>query len=93
MKNAEPSKSVSEYTTMRKLLMLDIRNLEDQRDFAISEMERLKRERDEARECYQTAMELAARYKSERDQAWEAFAIATDHCVVAQAKLREGLAK
>jgi hypothetical protein len=36
---------MNEYTTMR-----DIRNLEDQRDFAMDEMERLVRERDGARE-------------------------------------------
>jgi hypothetical protein len=29
---------------------------------------KLERERDEARECYKAAMELAARYKSERDK-------------------------
>ena len=47
-------------------------SLQDQRDFAMSEIERLRKERDEAR---------------------EAFATATDQCVVAQAKLREGLAQ
>ena len=30
--------------------------------------QKLERERNEARECYQVAMELAARYKSERDK-------------------------
>ena len=49
---------MSEYMTMRDCLKLDLKdaiaqrdNLQDQRDFAISEMERLKRERDEAREA------------------------------------------
>jgi uncharacterized coiled-coil DUF342 family protein len=37
---------MSNELTMRKRLMLNIRNLEDQRDFAMSEIERLKRERD-----------------------------------------------
>lgn len=50
MKNAESSKSVSEYTTMRECLLRDIHNLMDQRDFAVSEMERLEQERDEARD-------------------------------------------
>ena len=47
---------MSEYITMRDCLKLDLKdaiaqrdNLQDQRDFAISEMERLRRERDEAR--------------------------------------------
>jgi hypothetical protein len=123
---------MSDELTMRECLMLDIRNLEDQRDFAISEMERLKRERDEARKSEMAAILERERWKmlaeekwamrveleellgvkdtqcneqfakglaalrdliKERNEAREAFAIATDHCVVAQAKLREGLAK
>jgi len=123
---------MSDELTMRECLMLDIRNLEDQRDFAISEMERLKRERDEARKSMMEAIVERERWKmraeekwgmrveleellgvkdtqcseqfakglsalrdliKERDEALEAFAIATDHCVVAQSKLREGLAK
>jgi len=43
-------------------------NLQDQRDFAMSEIERLKCERDNARECYKVAMDLVARYKRERDK-------------------------
>ena len=88
---------------MRECLLRDIRDLEDQRDFAVSEMERLERERDEARELFQTAMELLKKYKdvskeardalfvatAERDEARNAFAIATDQCVLAQAKLRK----
>ncbi len=48
---------MNEYITMRDCLKLDLKdaiaqrdNLTDQRDFAMSEMERLQRERDEARE-------------------------------------------
>jgi hypothetical protein len=40
---------MSEYTTMRECLLRDIHNLEDQRDFAMSEMKRLECERDKAR--------------------------------------------
>jgi hypothetical protein len=73
----------------------------------MDEVEKSRTERDEARELFQTAMELLKKYKdvskeardalfvatAERNEAREAFAMATDQCVVAQAKLREGLAK
>ena len=58
---------MNEYITMRDCLKLDLKdaiaqrdNLTDQRDFAISEMERLEEERDEAREeCLEQANLLA----------------------------------
>ena len=40
---------MNKYTTLRECLMRDIHDLEDQRDFAMSEMERRGRERDKAR--------------------------------------------
>ena len=53
---------MSEYITMRDCLKLDLKDaiaqrdsLQDQRDFAMSEMERLKRERNEAREAFAIA--------------------------------------
>jgi hypothetical protein len=52
---------------------------------------KLKRERDEARGLFQTAMELLKKYKDVGAEARDAFAIATDQCVVAQAKLREAI--
>ena len=58
-------------------------------DALFDEAEKIRVGRDEARECYKTAMELAARYKSERDEAREAFAVATSHLVQAQEMLRE----
>ena len=41
---------MSEDLTMRECLLRDIHDLEDQRDFAMSEMERRGRERDKARD-------------------------------------------
>ena len=41
---------MNKYTTMRECLMRDIHDLEDQRDFAMSEMERRGCERDKARD-------------------------------------------
>ena len=53
---------MSEYITMRDCLKLDLKdaiaqrdNLQDQRDFAMSEVKRLRRERDEAREAFAIA--------------------------------------
>lgn len=46
---------MSEFITMREALLRDI--------------EDLKRERDEARHCFNTAMELSETYKQERDEA------------------------
>jgi hypothetical protein len=42
---------MSEDLTMRECLMRDIHNLQDQRDFAISQIKRLERERNEWRAC------------------------------------------
>jgi len=59
---------MSNELTMRECLMLDIRNLKDQRDFAISEMERLKRERDEARKSMMEAIVERERWKMRAEE-------------------------
>ena len=66
---------MSEDLTMRECLMRDIHNLEDQRDFAISETDRLEEERDKARNLAESAMLEADRLRGQlwraRDRAWK----------------------
>jgi len=52
---------MNKYTTMRECLMRDIRDLEDQCEFAWSEMERRGCERDEARQALQEIRNLVQR--------------------------------
>ena len=87
---------MNKYTTMRECLMRDIHDLEDQRDFAMSEVERRGRERDKARDMVHglrkqraIARKFGEQMERERDEAREAFAIATNNCVDAQQRLRE----
>jgi uncharacterized protein YbjQ (UPF0145 family) len=71
-------------------------NLQDQRDFAMGEMARLERERDEAkhtvlrlRKQRAIARNFGDQMERERDEAREAFAVATNQLVQAQEVLRE----
>ena len=70
---------MNEYTTMRECLMRDIHDLEDQRDFAMSEMERRGCERDKARDTVlrlrkqrAIARNFGEQMERERDEAREA---------------------
>ena len=87
---------MNKYITMRECLMRDIHDLEDQRDFAMSEVERRGRERDMARDMVHglrkqraIARKFGEQMERERDEAREAFAIATNNCVEARQRLRE----
>jgi uncharacterized coiled-coil DUF342 family protein len=79
LKTAKP---YPEYITMRDCLKLDLKDaiaqrdsLQDQRDFAMSEMERLKRERDEAREAFAIAIDNCTgaqqSLRQARDRCWK----------------------
>jgi hypothetical protein len=57
---------MSEDLTMRECLMRDIHNLEDQRDFALSQMKRLERERDLARSQLWRARDWVFRLRKHR---------------------------
>ena len=70
---------MSEYITMRECLMRDIHDLEDQRDSAMSEVERRGRERDMARDMVHglrkqraIARKFGEQMERERDEAREA---------------------
>lgn len=70
---------MNKYTTMRNCLMRDIHDLEDQRDFAMSEVERRGCERDKARDTVlrlrkqrAIARNFGEQMERERDEAWEA---------------------
>jgi predicted house-cleaning NTP pyrophosphatase (Maf/HAM1 superfamily) len=94
MKNAEASKNVSE-TPETDMLLSNQRHDCVTYDEAAEQLadlcEKLERERDEGRGLFQAAMELLKKYKDVSAEARDAFAIATDQCVVAQAKLREAI--
>ena len=77
---------MSEYITMRDCLKLDLKDaiaerdsLQDQRDFCMGEMQRLRKERDEANkelhkqlEKYDALFDEAEKIRMERDEAREA---------------------
>lgn len=70
---------MNKYTTMRECLMRDIHDLEDQRDFALIEMERRGCERDKARDMVlrlrkqrAIARNFGEQMERERDEAREA---------------------
>ena len=69
---------MNKYTTLRECLMRDIHDLEDQRDFAMSEMERRGCERDKARDTVlrlrkqrAIARNFGEQMERERDEARE----------------------
>lgn len=62
---------MSEDLTMRECLLRDIHDLEDQRDFAISEMERLERESEELRAEVAMLKKCMVMLAQERNEARE----------------------
>jgi len=73
-------------TTMRECLLRDIHNLEDQLDFAMSEMERRGRERDKARDMVHglrkqraIARKFGEQMERERNEAREVLERLTNH--------------